>query len=184
MTTLQLPTFCPMTLGWTLPESGPQGPSKEESRALLASLGSCRIDWSVFGQHLAFDAAGYLRRRLFLNNEWEILLLCWLPGQTTAIHDHGASLGYTLVLMGDLVESTYRWNGEGRPMQLTSESTLGPHQVTTEVHDTIHTVSNRGAAPAASLHLYSPPLKYLHAFDAETGAKRHVEPSESRFYTR
>jgi predicted metal-dependent enzyme (double-stranded beta helix superfamily) len=184
MSAIQSPTFCPLTLGWSLPESSPEGPSKEESRALLASLGACRIDWSVFGQHLAFDPSGYLRRRLFLNNEWEILLLCWLPGQSTAIHDHGASLGYTLVLMGDLVETTYRWRGEGTPMERLGDCTLGSHQVTTEVHDTIHTVSNRGAAPAASLHLYSPPLKYLHAYDESTGAQRYVEPSESRFHTR
>lgn len=181
---LEAPTFCPLTLGWSLPDSSAQGPSKEEGRALLASLATMKIDWEAFGQHLAFDPGGYVRRRLLLNNEWEILLLCWLPGQTTAIHDHGASLGYTLVLMGDLVETTYRWHGEGIPLQKTGDNPLGPHQVTTEVHDTIHTVSNHGAAPAASLHLYSPPLKFLHAYEAETGAKRYVEPSESRFYTR
>ncbi len=53
-----------------------------------------------------------------------------------------------------------------------------------ETHSTIHVVSNRSAAPAVSLHLYSPPLRFLHAYDATSGEQNHVEPAESRFYTR
>ncbi len=185
MPTLASPPFCPATLGWPLPESSATGPSKEEQRALLAALGTTKVDWGVFGQHLAFDAsAPYVRRRLFLNNEWEILLLNWLPGQKTAIHDHGESWGATLVLMGELMERQYRWHGAGLPMEVREENALGTRQVTVETQDTIHTVANQGAVPAVSLHLYSPPLRYLHAYELESGEKHHIEPSESRFYTR
>ncbi|HJU83125.1 MAG TPA: cysteine dioxygenase family protein, partial [Holophagaceae bacterium] len=171
--------------GWPLPASSAQGPSKEEQRALLAALSTTRIDWGVFGQHLAFDASvSYVRRRLFLNSAWEILLLNWLPGQATAIHDHGDSWGATLVLMGELVERQFRWHGSGVPMELRDENPLGTRQVTVETQDTIHTVANRGAVPAVSLHLYSPPLTFLHAYDLENGGQHRIEPSESRFYTR
>jgi hypothetical protein len=69
-------------------------------------------------------------------------------------------------------------------MELKGDGILGACQITVETHDTIHTVSNRSDAPAASLHLYGPPLKYLHAYDADTGEQRYVEPSETRFFTR
>lgn len=179
-----LSTFDVSQLAWPLPDVGDAGPGPEDQRALLAALATTQVDWSLFGQHLAFDPECYVRRRLFLNESWEMLLLCWLPGQKTAIHDHGASWGATLVLTGDLVESQYRWEGEGRPMRHRSDNALGTHQITVETHDTIHVVSNRGAAPAASLHLYSPPLTYLHAYDPEVGTKNRVEPSETRFFTR
>lgn len=178
------PVFSPSLAGLALPSVGFHGPSAQEQRELLASLGTMKIDWALFGGHLAFDAEGYVRRRLFLDESWEALLLCWLPGQKTVIHDHGASWGATLVLTGDLVESQYRWHGHGLPMEFRGDAALGAHQITVETHDTVHLVSNRSAAPAASLHLYSPPLKYLHAYEPETGEQRYVEPSETRFFTR
>ncbi len=178
------PTFCPVTLGWPLPESHPKGPTDEEQRGLLAALGTTRLDWSTLGPHLAFDPSGYVRRRLFLNTSWEILLLCWLPGQRTVPHDHGASWGSTLVLLGDLVETTYRWHGQGLPVEKIGDKEIGERQITVETHATIHVVSNRSETPAVSLHLYSPPLKYLHAYDLESGERNFVEPSESRFYMR
>lgn len=174
--------FCPATLGWPLPDCGPEGPSAAEQRAVLAALKETRIDWSVMGRHVAFDGECYLRRRLFLNRSWEILLLCWLPGQKTAIHDHGESWGSTLVLMGELTERAYR--APGGPLALKREAALAAGQVTVETRQTIHEVSNQGATPAASLHLYSPPLRFLHSYDAETGAQRYIEPAESRFCTR
>ncbi len=171
-------------LRWPLPDVGAAGPSSGDQRELLAALGTTQVDWGIFGGFLAFDPECYVRRRLFLNESWEILMLCWLPGQQTVVHDHGASWGATLVLTGDLVESQYRWRGEGAPLAHVKDNALGSRQITVESRDTIHPVSNRGAAPSASLHLYSPPLAYLHAYDPQTGEKRRVEPSESRFYTR
>lgn len=178
------PIFCPATLGLTLPECGDGGPSPQEQQAVLASLGTAKIDWTVFGPHLAFDREVYVRRRLYLNTSWEILLLCWLPGQQTAIHDHGDSWGSTLVLMGDLVESQYKWHGRGIPMDMKGDCPLGERQITVETQSTVHVVSNRSAAPAVSLHLYSPPLRFLHAYDGLSGDQNYVEPAESRFYTR
>lgn len=182
--TIETPAFCPRLAGLILPEGGPQGPTPEEQCALLASLGTLKVDWNHFGGHLAFDPECYVRRRLFLNEAWEALLLCWLPGQKTAIHDHGDSWGATLVLTGDLVETQYRWHGHGLAMECKGDSALGAHQITVETHDTIHVVSNRSAAPAVSLHLYGPPLKYLHAYEAETGQQNYVEPNETRFFQR
>ncbi len=175
--------FCPATLGWPLPDCGPEGPSAEEQRSVLAALKQTRIDWAVMGRHVAFDGECYLRRRLFLSRSWEILMLCWLPGQKTAIHDHGASWGSTLVMMGDLTERAYRAPAGG-PLELKTETVLATGQVTVESQQTIHEVANLGHAPAASLHLYSPPLRFLHSYDAATAEKRHIEPAESRFCTR
>ena len=89
-----------------------------------------------------------------------------------------------MVLLGELMETTLRWHGRGLPMEKTADNHLGERQITVETHDTIHVVSNRSATPAVSLHLYSPPLKYLHAYDMASGEQNYVEPCESRFYTR
>src|SRR5690349_8054593 len=87
-------------LGFPLPEPGAAGVSAADARAILKGLKALKVDWTLFGPHIAFDPNGYFRKRLFRDRDWEMLMLCWLPGQKTVIHDHGGSWGATAVLSG------------------------------------------------------------------------------------
>ncbi|GAA1348150.1 cysteine dioxygenase [Saccharothrix algeriensis] len=101
---------------------------------------------------LEFDPGRRWWARLGLTEGVELWLLSWLPGQGTEPHDHGGAAGSFAVLTGELTEH-YRYPG-------------GP--VRTAVRDVgsavgfgagrAHRVVNRGAAPASSVHAYSPPL--------------------------
>ena len=117
--------------------------------------------------------------RLFRNEHWEGLLLCWLPGHATAVHDHGGSVGLSFVLSGTLSEQ--RWSSSGLSLPL---APVGSSQVTrgdaaVELVDTIHRVSNDSAEPAVSLHVYSPPLRVLGAHDPVLGKRWEVEVADS-----
>ncbi|SFP31052.1 Cysteine dioxygenase type I [Amycolatopsis arida] len=101
---------------------------------------------------LRFDAERRWWARLALTDGVEVWLLSWLPGQRTAPHDHGGAAGAFTVLQGELTEE-YRYPGgpirqrvhaAGRPIG------FGPGRA--------HRVGNTFAAPAASVHAYSPPL--------------------------
>lgn len=90
--------------------------------------------------------------RLGLTEGVELWLLSWLPGQGTEPHDHGGSAGSFTVLTGSLRED-YRYPS-------------GPIRTATRVtgysvgfgSGRAHQVRNTGAAPAATVHAYSPPL--------------------------
>ena len=167
-------------LGTELPACPPDGQSSDVLLGVGRDLKRCleREAWEVLAPHLVFDPRQYRRVRLFRDEHWEGLLLCWLPGQHTTVHDHGDSTGVTLVLMGDMHEARYEWDGEGKSMRSIGCGDLPRGGVTYELNDTVHEISNEGCQPAVSLHLYSPPLTRLGAYDIFTGARTQVDVSD------
>ncbi len=134
------------------------------------------ICWARLGPHVAYSPDGYVRKRLFRNNQWEMLLLCWLPGQKTVIHDHGGSWGASRVLAGSLHESLFRWRESASTITRLRGRTVKTAQVTIESNATVHQVGNDGAVPAISLHLYSPPLVEFHSYNPQLGTRHAVKP--------
>jgi hypothetical protein len=134
------------------------------------------ICWKALGPHVAFSPRGYVRKRLYRNSQWEMLLLCWLPGQKTVIHDHGGSWGATRVLSGCLTESLFRWRERAASLSRKASRTLKTAQITVETDATIHQVENGGGTPAISLHIYSPPLVQFHSYHAQLGTRHTVKP--------
>jgi Cysteine dioxygenase type I len=106
---------------------------------------------------------------------WEAWLLTWLPGQSTALHDHGGSDGAFLVLAGELDESVpiRRVPRVGAPARLgLSTHRYRTGEVRTFGADHLHDVANRtGCGRAVSLHVYAPRLtsmtRYLVDSDGE-----------------
>src|SRR3954452_1634188 len=57
--------------------------------------------------------------RLAIADDHEVWLLTWLPGQGTALHDHGGSAGAFLVFGGTLTEDTVA-AASGAPPRITA----------------------------------------------------------------
>jgi Cysteine dioxygenase type I len=95
----------------------------------------------------------------------EVWLLSWLPGQGTDLHDHGDSAGAFAVARGTLTERVVARGRDGRVRQeLTDLEWLrvrffGPHYV--------HQVTNTGAEPAVSVHVYVPGLTVMNLYRVE-----------------
>ena len=89
-------------------------------------------------------------------NAW---LICWSEDDDTGFHDHDESSAAIAVISGQVREDRLRI---GRPPR---SRVLGPGSVFTVPAVAIHRVHHAGAAPAVTLHAYSPPL-------AKTGAYR------------
>lgn len=81
----------------------------------------------------------------------DVWLISWATEQAAALHDHGGSLGALTVVSGALAET--RWTRDGlrtRPLRTGRSVGFGLGHV--------HDVVNPSAAPAVSVHAYSPPL--------------------------
>src|SRR5512139_3842381 len=74
--------------------------------------------------------------RFRYDDEHEIWLISWLPGQSTGFHDHGGSRGAFAVAFGDLVEEDLTGS---RALRIGDVRAFGP--------DHIHHVFNTSAAP-------------------------------------
>jgi predicted metal-dependent enzyme (double-stranded beta helix superfamily) len=97
--------------------------------------------------------------RLAQDDEHELWLLSWLPGQQTGFHDHGASAGAFAVARGCLSEQTApggRPDPRVRTVVAGAVRSFGP--------DHTHDVANQSTQPAVSIHAYSPPLRSMRRY--------------------
>src|SRR5246127_3366370 len=95
--------------------------------------------------------------RLRSDDELDVWLISWVPGETTELHDHSGSLGAMTLLSGALHE--FRWTGD----QLRRRRLTAGDQAAFPlgwVHDVAWAPFGAGSAPVSTLsvHAYSPPL--------------------------
>lgn len=118
----------------------------------------------------------YYRNSIARSQFAELLVITWLPGQASPIHDHAGSNCGIRVLKGRLTETFYQAaETETNVAVKVAEDVWGPGMITSAAVETIHKVTNaeRGER-LVSLHIYSPPLRldamkiYIEGFDSET----------------
>ena len=100
--------------------------------------------------------------RIATGPTWEAWLLTWLPGQSTALHDHGGSAGAFAVLAGTVDEDVLVPRAPGAPggAHLTGRR-LRAGQVRAFGSHHVHDVAARGGRRAVTLHVYAPRLTIM-----------------------
>ena len=87
------------------------------------------------------------------------MLLCWEPGQGSAIHGHDKQECWVKVIEGEFEECVYTYNNQTREMELIDEKQITSNEVTyVEQHGHFHKLTNTCKEPAVSLHLYMKPI--------------------------
>lgn len=132
----------------------------------------------------------YTRNLIYRDDLFEVLALCWRPGQKTPIHSHNGQLGWILTLQGEVMIHEYRYLrcsspenrnvvgidclAGGRNVELerlgSAASTDDAKVATVDKTHTIHQIENIEGAKAGSvtLHIYSKPIDSCVAFDLRT----------------
>ncbi len=95
--------------------------------------------------------------RLQHGPDYDLWAISWLPGQSTGFHDHGVSSGAFVIAAGSLEE--HFPGEEPRVVPPGEPRAFGP--------DYAHDVRNVSAAPAISIHAYSPPLSEMNEYELE-----------------
>lgn len=131
-------------------EAGPLAP--EGLRDLVDGLAREPGLWTPRVRH---DPEARIFERLWLDGRVEVWLICWSGEEhDTGFHDHDISSGAFAVVRGELVEERLAIGRTIRRRLRRGQSLgFGPSHV--------HRVHGVGAAPAVSIHAYSPPLARL-----------------------
>ena len=136
---------------------------------LAAELEALELDLQMLAPWWIFDAVRYRRNLIRRTPTYEALLLCWLPGQRSPIHDHRGSGCAFRVVEGVVTETIYeRTTGD-----LATAATmrwLPPGTICASRDFDIHEVANSDCrADLVTLHVYSPPLREVNLYrGAET----------------
>jgi cysteine dioxygenase len=115
--------------------------------------------------HVGFKEGTYARHRVGGGPHAELLVLCWLPGQRTPIHDHDGSFGAVKVLRGVMWETLFEMDAS-RGLAYKSAREWRPGEVTGADVPDIHQLGNPDVSgqDLVTLHLYAPPLKSLNVY--------------------
>lgn len=112
-----------------------------------------------------FDPIRYRRNLLYEGPSYQALVLCWLGGQRSPIHDHTGSSCCVRVVKGVMTETIFDRKGNGmiyatRSMEQHAGLTVGSQDAD------IHQVSNlqEDGGSLVTLHIYSPPLLTMNVY--------------------
>ncbi|MCA1555195.1 MAG: cysteine dioxygenase family protein [Acidobacteria bacterium] len=140
---------------------------------LAAFLRKLELEPEELSAYLNFKPNTYTRRRVFRNDLCEMLVLCWLPGHRTAIHDHNGSYGAIRICEGAMEEEIFALNGAGEVEFDTTHARAAGEVTGTDVPD-IHRIGNADGSGRRmiTIHIYAPPLRVLNTYQpgsAEVG---------------
>jgi cysteine dioxygenase len=120
----------------------------------------------LLSAHTRFAAHEYARNLLCRTPRFELLVLCWRPGQHSTIHDHGGSLNAIKVRHGELTSRLYAPTrgtppqADG-PVRLVEQQTAGAGAMAGIGREGIHQLANETGGDLVTVHLYAPPLMHL-----------------------
>lgn len=129
--------------------------------------------------YLFFKPGTYTRHRVLRNEFAELLVLCWLPGQRTPIHDHNGSYGVVRVCEGVLWETTFALDEKDKLYYRAAREWAAGEATSANVPD-IHQLGNPECSGQnlVTLHLYAPPLGVLNTYKVGSSEVGHYSPNE------
>lgn len=118
--------------------------------------------------YATFSSSSHTRNCLELNERFELILLCWEPGQMTGIHDHGGEECW-VYFMDSLFEEIIYERSQSQVNQTQSKTaTNGSVSYMSEFLG-VHSLKNTGNRRGFSLHLYAKPIRSCNVFNTLSG---------------
>lgn len=170
--------------------------------SVLDFCDSVQISDSSLAPYVHYDEKFYTRNLIYRDALFEVMTICWLPGQKTAVHTHNGQLCWMRTQRGTLSVVDYKWMGCDHPehqnvvgidclagsdhiqLHRTRETTAcaGDPVLTADKLQTIHQLFNLSETrePAVSIHIYSRPIDSCVAFDME---KQHCYRRQLAYFS-
>jgi cysteine dioxygenase len=149
----------------------PKGPG---AAALLAGYAAAEDDWRRLAR---WSETRYTRNLVAHRADFELLLLCWGPGQESPIHNHENQNCWMGVLDGEIEEVQYAFPRpeQSGPLDALRSRVCAVGQVAF-IRDEIglHLVRGYQGQPGVSLHLYAAPYEACNVYCPQTGRVERV----------
>lgn len=143
------------------------------------------LDRASLDKYAFFSERHYTRNLIFKNDLFEVLALCWWPGQQSSIHNHRDQTCWMAIGEGVLDNVNYKVHDrcpEKRTCRLEQTTTTfitREEPLAVDVNEPVHMIRNaeeRGAR-AMSVHLYSRPFDTCEVYSPDLGTYQDVKLS-------
>jgi uncharacterized NAD(P)/FAD-binding protein YdhS len=129
------------------------------------ALESARLTAADVAPFVQANPHCYNRRAVVIRDHYELVVVTWLPGQSSVPHDHTGSLCAMQIVQGEAIEGCYRVADDGY-VDLEYETTMRAGDVSVGQDAGIHTLRN--PAPngewLVTIHAYAPRLREYRRF--------------------
>lgn len=110
----------------------------------------------------------YTRNCIIDNGDFQLILLCWEPGQKTPVHDHGGQECWVKVIQGELEEVLYNKDeGSDELFEVRSAVSEVGHVTYMKDYMGFHSLENTSDQRSLTLHLYANPIRSCNVFDED-----------------
>jgi cysteine dioxygenase len=156
-------------------EMGREPVSSLTHERLMHLAGRLRLSAALVGDRVAFARDAYARNLLCRTPTFELLVLCWRPGQRSTIHDHAGALNAIRVYSGELTSRTFSrisgaTTGDGPVAQDGEERVpAGGHMVGLD-RNGVHQLANTSEEDLVTVHVYAPALMELNVYSTTSAA--------------
>lgn len=134
-------------------------------RGLLESASPTRSD---LGSQVRFTDDHYARNEVARSAWYELVCVCWRPGQGTPIHDHRASSCAFLIIEGAATETRFDLDDAGCLGREHPPARRAPGYICASWDADVHEVVNDTPDDLITLHIYSPALTQVQIYSRET----------------
>lgn len=138
------------------------------------------LNSSEFEAYSFWSDEHYTRNCIARSDDYELILLCWEPGQKTPIHGHGGEECWVLLLQGAIEETRYELDADKQPQALPAERmSAGKISYMNDMMG-LHSLHNIGKTRAMSLHLYMNPIDQCRVYQP---SKQQLKVKELSYYS-
>ena len=116
----------------------------------------------------------YTRNCIELNDRFELILLCWEPGQKTPIHDHGGEECWVYFVNSEFEEIIYEKVGSELREKTTLSVVSGSVTFMSDFIG-VHSLQNTGGQRGFSVHLYAKPITSCNIFNVDSAKFESIE---------
>lgn len=158
-------------------------PDDFKGKAVDDYLTWARFDPDDFIPFTFFREDTYGRNLVYKDDNFEMLVITWLPKQRTPIHNHAGQRCWMSVLSGELVLKNFAPLNEKNPA-LVPRGDCETHRAGDAIYIDdgigIHSIANASPLPAVSLHVYAAPIRECTIYDEKT---RRFVPFPTTYFT-
>ncbi|MEX1132569.1 MAG: cysteine dioxygenase family protein [Flavobacteriales bacterium] len=142
----------------------------------LSILERADIPSELFGEYCTWHDKHYTRNCIARTNEFELLVICYEPGQSTSIHDYNTQEAWVHPIMGSVVEERFEPPTDGGLRKVSSAKLVTDSFSYLHNGRSIHRYINNTEERAATLNLYARPLIKWKVYDERSGEPRIDTP--------
>ncbi len=115
-------------------------------------------------EYISFSDRAYKRNIINVSTRCEVTVVCFMEGQATPIHDHGDSIGITIIQNGTMTEELFNKQSTGM-ITPKLKRTFQKNELSRVNLTTIHRVSNAHTEGFVSINIYFPPLTLMNIYN-------------------